>query len=564
MRKLLAAAAALLGFAGSASPAPACSVRPDYVRPTNYELVQLADAIVIAAAGDPASQDRLTFSVAEPLKGSAPDRLPLRRAVLRPVLPSNLDDLSSSHREGHAGPCNRMSFAKGASYVLFLARSADGQWMQLQYPFSRINEDYAGEATPWMRSVRRYVRLQKRLAPMQQLEALERMVATGRDDRGEELRLAEIEDIRDHLSSLSPYKPTAYLLQAYAAASSGRAPKHGMRPRTADLEQSRAQLATRALFGDLNPPPLRAEQPEGRILAALATGDHPGARPLFARLLRERPSDPVAVGNALRFQARHGRFPEAFRWIESHLMNLLPRLDGREALWLIGQVAHVQWGDYRDKGEERWRSDPHAASAWPELALSLYWYQRGRFGRSGIYELRDAVETLRPANPRDRPLVALALAADWTDPVQDWAAEQIRDDPLRRSWEALPPELREAREDPAWLPLRIVLAAGHFLDDGTLPAVFCQSPQRRRLLIAALGGDIDRQHHRLLARIAATPGLASEDRKLLSASAAKASASIRSGREVDPLLGGGQSDLDVLAHIATGATVQAEPILCPR
>src|SRR4051812_12191940 len=69
------AAAAFLFLTPLWAPASACSMNLDYVRPSNFELVQMSDAIVVATAleerpGD--NRSTVTFEIGEKLKGEAP------------------------------------------------------------------------------------------------------------------------------------------------------------------------------------------------------------------------------------------------------------------------------------------------------------------------------------------------------------------------------------------------------------------------------------------------------------------------------------------------------------
>lgn len=224
--------AACLGM-GMSGLAAACSVIGDYVRPSNFELVQIADAIVVATPEVAVGEDVVRFRVERTVKGAPPARFEVSMAAIGRTMPSS-DDLSTSNPEGYAGPCNRMTFGRGGRYLFFLGRAADGSWDQLGFPFSRINEDYRGENAVWMRTVRRYLALQQRLEPMAQLDALRAALARGRDDEGLVLNAAERADIADHLASLSQWKPTAYLLRAFERVERGEAVE--LRPQAANQE----------------------------------------------------------------------------------------------------------------------------------------------------------------------------------------------------------------------------------------------------------------------------------------------------------------------------------------
>lgn len=511
-RLLLAATISMI----AAVQARACSMMAEYVRPSNFELVQLSDAIVVATAVEGRPDDfmgRTLFEVTERVKGDSPGRVELAGALGSPA-PSNLAEIAYSHPEGHMGPCNRMTFRKGGRYLLFLQRDSDGKLRQTGHAFSRINEDYAGEDNVWMRTVRRYVRLQASAAPMEQIPILEGMLRTRRGPAGEALDAVEVADIRDHLSSLSPYKPTPYLLAAYAALERGKAPAHGVRSRNADAEQSEAEELTRTLFGDRSARGKNGPEARLRVLTALVNGDHPQARPLFDRLAAQASEDPATMGLALRFLAKHGDYGRAFHWIETRLMGLLPRLPARSAQQLIGDVAKVQSGEDAEEGKERWRSDPGAAARWPELALSLYWYQVQAFGPDDAIGFGDAIRALPHDDYRARPLLTLALAADYESGIDEWALLELGDEKKREAWEKLPEKARQAGEDPAALPLQILLSAWQKRHEPVLEHAFCQSEARRLLLIRAIGESGGFLYADLIKKIAAS-ALTQKERALL-------------------------------------------------
>ncbi len=515
LRSLTAMAALVVG-ASAWTPAAACSVIPEFVRPSNFELVQISDAIVIArvSAVRPGEDLKIiTFDVEDRVKGEAPVQVELEGALGKPS-PSDQNNIGSSHPEGHAGPCNRMTFRKGGRYLLFLEKDEGTKLRQAGYPFSRINEDYAGEETVWMRTVRRYVRLQSTAAPIEQIASLERLADSRRGLAGEALQSAEIEDIRDHLGSLSPYKPTPYLLAALSGLEKGLMPRRGVRPRSADREQSDAdaiaQLALGTPPGDADPGDLEAMRLQ--LLTALVTGDHPDALPVFDRLAAEVPEDPDRIGLALRFFARNGAYGRAFQWIETRLMKRLAELDPLAAHRLIGHVADLQ--SVGGEGGEPWRSDPRAAALWPELALSLYWYQVRTFGADRTVRFTDALRTLPHGDYRARPLLTLALAAGFATGVAEWAVLELKDEAKRKAWEALLEETRATQVDPAALPLQILLSAWHYKYSPGVDQVSCQSEKRGLLLIRTLGEVGDSLFSDLIQKIAAS-ALSEEERAAL-------------------------------------------------
>jgi hypothetical protein len=512
--------AALLAFfcAAAAGPAYACSVVGDYVRPSNFELVQIADAIVIATpeAEDASDTDgAVVFRVESSVKGVAPERLSLGRAVLGRPSPSELSDLSGSHPEGHAGPCNRMSFAKDGRYLLFLERDGE-RWRMLSFPFSRVNEDYAGEDNGWVRSVRRYLRLQESLSPMEQIAALRQMAESGREPGGTELSRDERADIADHLGSISQWKPTGFLLGLYERLERGEPLPFESRPQAANREQSNAdQLAVALLGRPLPQAPVGADGERLAILRALAEGDHPGALALFERLSGSAETRGALRGLVLRYFARNGQYARAYQWIETRLLAELPRLPRGEAQALVVDVAQVQRGDTFGEGQERWRTDPRASATWPELALALHWYQMNTVGPDRLIGFSDAIAAIETPDYRARPEVALALASGYDGGVRRWARTELERAALTPTVNARETEADERSEDPALLPMRILVSAWAEEDRPLLVRAFCQGGERRQRVIHALGQWGDHLYMDLLASMAATPRLSDEDHSVL-------------------------------------------------
>ena len=198
--RLIMLAVALLGWATPSSAT--CTVSPTYVRPTNFELVRRADAIVVATPVAMVGHNAIRFRVEQVVKGAPPSEVVLGWMVLSEEVPppSDLDVLSTAHPQV-SRPCYRRAFADGARYLLLIGGGGGpDSWYLDILPFARNAEDYRGEDTPWQRTVRRYVALQQRLAPAAQREALRAMLASGRALDGTPLTAPELADVRDHLS----------------------------------------------------------------------------------------------------------------------------------------------------------------------------------------------------------------------------------------------------------------------------------------------------------------------------------------------------------------------------
>src|SRR5688572_30804346 len=89
-----------------AAPAAACSVVSDYVRPSNFELVQIADAIVVATAVEQTGtkdEPGVLFRIDSSIKGAGPASFisGAGAAAIGQVGPSSSADLSRAHPEAY-------------------------------------------------------------------------------------------------------------------------------------------------------------------------------------------------------------------------------------------------------------------------------------------------------------------------------------------------------------------------------------------------------------------------------------------------------------------------------
>lgn len=515
-RWVLGALGALLF--GLSESAQACSTTQDYIRPSNFELAQIADAVVVATAMSEQQPKEsnpwggvVTFQVREALKGDVSGEIGVRGLVIDRTIPSAADDIRFSHPEGHHGPCNRMTMAKGGTYLLFLGRAGD-RYAPLGYPFSRVNEDYAGPDSLWSQTVRAYLEIQRAEPPMAQLDRLEALRATLLAARGRAEAL-RADDITDHLGSISPWKPTAFLLDAWDREAQGRPPRYPVRQHDIDGERSDAARMTEAIMreltGDQPPPPKpRYNAVQQRILTSLLEGDHPAAAPLFELFARKgAPADELAM--ALRFMAANGRLHEAFDLIEARAESTIASASKGEAAMLLWSIAEVvDENHYDDDTPPRWRANPYTAERWPKLALRLTTVADAR-GFDAPFN--KTLLTLLSADYRATPDLTLAVSGD-DNAITDWAEKELTRPKVLGAPRA------EGWDDPLLLPLRIHLrwqGLSGDEDEPPLIAVACAGPAERRLLFrewGRFGGDSS-----ILAilRLALMPGLADEDRAVL-------------------------------------------------
>ncbi|HST36367.1 MAG TPA: hypothetical protein VLK25_07035 [Allosphingosinicella sp.] len=174
--RLLATALVLTAPLLAAAPAAACSVVSGYRAPTNLELVEQADTIVIAEVlrpDDPNAGDTRDmppsmrmFLLVRPtllIKGAA---LPGEMRIFGSIAEGDYagavgdpDELEAAHPLSYIGGCTRYIFPRGGTILLFLARDEHGALVPLNPPFSRYAEDVASPDARWVRAVRLYAEI---------------------------------------------------------------------------------------------------------------------------------------------------------------------------------------------------------------------------------------------------------------------------------------------------------------------------------------------------------------------------------------------------------------------
>lgn len=172
MRAATLATALLLTISAICSNAQACSVPASYRVPATLQLVEQADAIVLARVvdGGPSTFQpfaRLGGRLARlvpfaTLKGDHSARrivfpsasLELPRAGVQ-ATPSDPRNLVDANPDVFSGSCNRTNFKKSMIVVAFLRR--DGKnFVPLAPPFSRALEDVPTANALWVKAVRMY------------------------------------------------------------------------------------------------------------------------------------------------------------------------------------------------------------------------------------------------------------------------------------------------------------------------------------------------------------------------------------------------------------------------
>jgi hypothetical protein len=478
---------------GAPVAALGCSPAQGYVRPSNYELVQIADVIVVATPigvrdteKEAYFDHKVVFRVVQTLKGEVEGEIEVVGLTLGRTRPSDAHEILSAHPEAYMGACNRRTMAKGAAYVLFLSKTAAG-YTPLGYPFSRVNEDYAGEDSPWVRTVRTYLRLQNSEAPMAQLSTLEGLraeIQAKTSPSRDEQALAT--DIEMHLGSPSPWKPTEFLLSVYEDLKAGRAPRYKPRSPAFDTEQSEVAAFTDLIMKGSGldsakpPPPPRRDPRQTALLEMLIEGDHPKAMPIFEAFTASgAPADDLAM--AVRFYARNGRYREAYRLIEERAVPMIAIAPETEARLLLGAISDVQQDPFYGEGQPRWRDEPDIAERWPKLALKLTLASEERFDDDPGYT--ETLKGVLGSDYRANPDLTLMLSGHVNE-IGDWAKRELtREDNLAAS--------TGGPDDPLRLPMRIVIR-WMGLSDGdkdiaVLTPAFCLGSAQRRMLFQDIG-----------------------------------------------------------------------------
>lgn len=186
MRRTLATALAGILLA-AAQPAAACSVARDYRVPTNLELAERADAIMLAVVEDgPTDLDgmngpepRLAVRLIATLKGGPlPERMLLSGMIApeRFAVPSNPNELEQAHPLAYIGGCVRYMFVRGST-VLFFLQQREGRLGPVGYPFARDAEDVPSENSRWVQAVRFYVEVAALPLPERRAALLARQAA---------------------------------------------------------------------------------------------------------------------------------------------------------------------------------------------------------------------------------------------------------------------------------------------------------------------------------------------------------------------------------------------------
>ena len=191
-----------LAFGGAAS---ACSVAGDYRVPTNIELVEQADLVLLAeiadAEGDQTGgnpyEARLLLKPIRAIKGELPQtQLKILGFLGRPgrSIPTALNQ---PHPSTMWGACIRQAYPKGGLVVAMFRSTPEGL-VQIKAPFARAVEDVEGPDALWVRAAELYARLLAAPPGAARRAALEAELRRLEGSEGEEEK-AIAADIAHHL-----------------------------------------------------------------------------------------------------------------------------------------------------------------------------------------------------------------------------------------------------------------------------------------------------------------------------------------------------------------------------
>ena len=158
----------------------ACSLNDEYRPPTNIELIERADLVVLGKVdargpAEAAHGNELNLTPIRTLKGDAPEKLALygvvrdRQGKLIPPEPTDLDRVHSSSAWG---ACDRQAYAPGTLVIAAFTRRAKG-YIQMIYPFARNVEDVEGPDGLWVRAAALYAQIISKSPPSERRKAFQ-------------------------------------------------------------------------------------------------------------------------------------------------------------------------------------------------------------------------------------------------------------------------------------------------------------------------------------------------------------------------------------------------------
>ena len=447
------------------SPAMACSLTPGTFIRSNFELIDAADAIVVARAVRGSKSERwgdIVFEVEETLKGSPTAEVIDRGGRFGDTIASDPNDILSANAEAFHGGCNRSTYKRGNLYVLMLGEFDEGGFIVAGDAFSRLSEDDFGPDSMWRRAIATYLEIQNNPDRLAQISALEDLLKRGSVETASAFEQQIAIDAAYHLQSIHPDKPTEWLLARYGD------PQFMMRPlgaATVGTEEERIDKFLSGIFGD--EPPLEDEKTA--ILRALFEGDHPEAEPLFRAIIAQTAPEPTQLGAALAFFVRQNEyalvrtaFGEHILWIEAITG------PGSGPGFIQTMQRAIGYGDDLNV-------PPNFAEWWQRQKASLCFIKEGPVECSSWGEDEWDIATLLE-NPRENEVLLLASAH--SAEVTDWAEAEL---------DRLAADKVETHKDEWDFPMKLLLAAYNGSEPVRIHQLACGSKQMREGLADLIG-----------------------------------------------------------------------------
>ncbi len=509
MNLLKAFFVSLFSFIFFTSEVLACSMTRDYVRPSNFELVQFTDIIIVGKIISGTVNGRMgstKIEVERVIKGHPlPKYITLDLAISK-VPPSTRDQIYSSHPYNSA--CNRYEVEKGHSYVFFMNEYKEKLGLYNNPAFSRITEDYYGEGSLWMKAINYYLDVQNSHSPMVQIDVLkEKFYAIQKEKNAAEHDQLLAVDIATHLMSRSEYKPTQYLIDSYMALDMGK--ELGFRVSSPKTYHGNPHMESmlEMLFGQKALPISERKKEMEFILWSLANGKHPAAKDFMLKLIAKPKAEAVHLGAAVRYLSNHGQYREAVELVKMHGINIASHGTAHEVREFFHAALriHDNKADYK---KPKWLQVEEVRAWWPRFALTIEQIMTSRKMWSDwrvISELE--LGELRPKNYREYPDLAYLLVDEYDDEVVDWAKQEIK--------QLLADEVGTHKEDYA-LPIGIILRDyNNYNKKDYVEDLFCRSKDTRYLLLKNIGYHVDTYTDDLVRQFALFKGYDEEEKNTL-------------------------------------------------
>lgn len=210
----------------------ACSVGRGFLLPTNYDLVQEVDAIVLAksidrsertdSCGSTAITERvIDFAILEVFKGDVTDKKVTIDGYLGFQGRSEEGNFNGARPGAYSGSCIAMDYRLNYKYLLFLDEFK-GEWRIGGAPFSRVNEEVDGMNSPWVKAVQTYIRIGSLNDYEEEKKALRGLLGTDSADSKASEIPGLAEDIKRHFNTPSSHKSFEDNLELYVRAETAK------------------------------------------------------------------------------------------------------------------------------------------------------------------------------------------------------------------------------------------------------------------------------------------------------------------------------------------------------